>query len=46
MLRVWALDPHAPGFAEEAQRQALLLRGAPEEVDALAFIETVADFNN
>mgnify|MGYP000983862701 CR=1 FL=1 len=33
----------APGFAEEARRQAALLRGAPEEIEALAFIETVAD---
>ena len=28
---------------QEAQRQALQLRGAPEEADALDFIEAVAD---
>ena len=26
LLRVWAPDPRAPGFAEEARRQGLLLR--------------------
>jgi hypothetical protein len=43
LLRVWVPDPHAAGFAAEALRQAALLRGAPEEAEALAFIETVAD---
>jgi hypothetical protein len=38
MLRVWVPDPHAPGFAAEAERQAVLLKGAPEELEALAFI--------
>nr|WP_294523718.1 antitoxin MazE-like protein [uncultured Rhodopila sp.] len=32
-----------PGFREDVHRQALLLRGAPEEVEAIAFIEAVAD---
>jgi hypothetical protein len=39
LLRIWVPDPHAPGFREEAQWQADLLRGAPEESDALDFIE-------
>lgn len=39
LLRIWVPDPHAPGFAAEAARQAALLRGAPEEDDALDFIE-------
>ena len=43
LLRLWVPDPHAPGFREEAQRQAMLLRGAPEEHEALDFIEAVAD---
>ncbi len=46
LLRVWVPDPHAPGFREEAQRQALLLRDAPEERDALNFIEAVADLGH
>lgn len=43
LLRLWVLDPKAPGFAEEARRQAALLRGVSEETEALAFIEAVAD---
>ena len=38
-LRVWVLDPTRPEFAREAARQARLLRGRPEEGEALAFIE-------
>lgn len=43
LLRVWVPDPTASGFAEEARKQAALLRGAPEEIEALAFIEAVTD---
>jgi hypothetical protein len=43
LLRVWVPDPHAPGFRDEARRQAALLRGAPEEIEALDFIEAVGD---
>jgi hypothetical protein len=43
LLRIWVPDPHAPGFREEAARQAALLRGAAEEDEALAFIEAAAD---
>ena len=43
LLRIWVPDPKAPGFAEEARRQAALLRGAPEELEALDFIEAVMD---
>ena len=43
LLRVWVPDPRAPGFHEEAHRQALLLRGAPEEGEALDFIDAAAD---
>jgi len=41
VLRIWVPDPRAPGFVEEARRQAALLRGAPEEREALDFIEAV-----
>jgi hypothetical protein len=40
-VRIWVPDPTAPGFREEAERQAALLRGAPEELEALRFIEAV-----
>lgn len=43
LIRVWVPDPRAPGFKHEAHRQAQLLRGAPEEADALDFIEAAAD---
>ena len=46
LLRVWVPDPGAPGFWDEARRQALILRGAPEELDALDFIEAAADWGN
>ncbi len=39
LLRVWVPDPTRPEFAQEAARQARLLRGRPEEGEALAFIE-------
>lgn len=42
LLRIWVPDPNAPGFKEEAERQAALLRGAPEEAETLAFIEAAA----
>lgn len=46
LLRLWVPNPHAPGFREEAERQALLLRNAPEESDALDFIEGLADLSD
>jgi hypothetical protein len=43
LVRLWVPDPKAPGFRQQARRQARLLRGAPEERDALDFIEAAAD---
>ena len=45
LLRIWVPDPQAPGFSEEAQRQVALLRGVPEELEALDFIEAIANTN-
>ena len=42
LLRICVPDPNAPGFREEAERQAALLRGSPEEAEAMAFIEAAA----
>ncbi|HYD43676.1 MAG TPA: antitoxin MazE family protein [Phenylobacterium sp.] len=39
LVRIWVPDPTAPGFQAEAERQAALLRGAPEELEAADFIE-------
>lgn len=44
LVRVWVPDPHSPGFAAEAKRQAALLADAGEEADALDFIEKAADW--
>ncbi|MBF0555511.1 MAG: antitoxin MazE family protein [Nitrospirae bacterium] len=40
LLRVWVPDTHRPEFAKEAERQARLLRGRPEEKEALDFINS------
>jgi hypothetical protein len=39
LLRIWVPDVNAPGFKEEAERQAARLRDAAEEKEALEFIE-------
>jgi hypothetical protein len=43
-LRIWVPDPHRPEFAAEAERQGLLLRGRPEEADALRFIAAAVEW--
>ena len=43
LVRLWVPDPWASGFRADARRQAALLRDTPEEAEALAFIEAVAD---
>ena len=43
LLRIWVPDPRAPGFQEEARRQAAVLRGSPDDIAALDFIEATAD---
>lgn len=44
LLRVWVPDPSAPGFREEAARQAALIKGTPDEEEALRFIESVFEW--
>ena len=39
LVRIWVPDPKTPEFAAAAQREAEVLRGAPEEQEALDFIE-------
>jgi hypothetical protein len=46
LLRIWVPDPTSPEFAAEAERQAELLRGRPEEQEAMAFIEAVFEWPN
>jgi hypothetical protein len=45
LLRIWVPDPAAPGFREEARRQAAALRDAPEQQAALDFIEAAGDWS-
>ncbi len=40
-VRIWTEDPATPSFAERARQEAERLRGAPEEIEALEFIEAV-----
>jgi len=44
LLRVWVPDPTRPEFALEADRQAKLLSGRPEEKEALDFIEAAFEW--
>jgi Protein of unknown function (DUF3018) len=44
LLRIWVPDPSSPEFAAEAERQAKLLRGRPEEKEAMAFIEAAFEW--
>jgi hypothetical protein len=44
LVRLWVPDPSRPDFIEEAARQAALLRGAPEEAEALNVIESAFDW--
>ena len=44
LLRVWAPDPRLAEFASEARRQGELLSGAPEEAEALFFIESAFEW--
>jgi hypothetical protein len=39
LVRIWLPDPGSPEFAAMAKREAEVLRGAPEEQEALDFIE-------
>jgi len=42
-IQIWVPDTSKPGFAEEARRQSLLLRGTKGEKEALEFIEAIFD---
>ena len=45
LVRIWLPDPRAPEFQAEARRQAALIRGTPEDIEALDFIEAAGDFS-
>jgi len=39
LVRIWVPDPDGPKFMAKARREADQLRGAPDEQEALDFIE-------
>jgi hypothetical protein len=41
LLRIWVPDVNAPGFAEEAARQAAIINAAPDNDEVMAFIEAM-----
>ena len=43
-VQIWVPDTRAKNFAEEAQRQSRLVSRHPSELEALDFVEAVADF--
>jgi len=46
-IQVWVPDVRAPGFADEARRQSLVVAMADSAADDQNFIETVsADWND
>ena len=42
-IQIWVPDTRRAGFAEECQRQSLLLQGDALEADTLEWLESVAD---
>lgn len=42
-IQIWVPDTRRPGFAEECQRQSLLLQGDRNESDILDWIEEATD---
>jgi hypothetical protein len=44
LVRIWVPDVRAPGFVEEAQRQANLLETKPEQIEATDFIASSFDW--
>lgn len=43
-IQIWVPDVHAPGFEEEARRQARLIARSPHEADNQAFIDSISIF--
>ena len=39
LLRIWVPDVNAPGFAEEAARQAAIINASPDNAEIMRFIE-------
>ena len=46
LLRIWVPDPHAPGFAAEALRQAKIINDAADATEVMDFIAQTADWGD
>lgn len=42
-IQIWVPDVRAPGFADEARRQALAVAQSPHEPDDQAFVDSISD---
>ena len=42
-VQIWVPDTAQPGFAKKLRSQVAALKGAPEEREALDFIESIQD---
>jgi hypothetical protein len=42
-IETWVPDTNAPGFAEEARRQALAIANSPYDEEDQAFVESLAE---
>jgi surfactin synthase thioesterase subunit len=45
-IQIWVPDTRAPGFAEEAHRQSLLVARSQHERDDQSFIDSVSDLDD
>jgi hypothetical protein len=45
-VQIWVPDTSAPGFAQEVQRQSLLVSQHAEEQEVFDWIEQTADFED
>jgi hypothetical protein len=44
-IQIWVPDVRAPGFAEEARRQSLVVANSPGEKDDQAFVDAISIWN-
>ena len=44
-IQIWIPDTRKPGFAEEARRQCLAVRGDPQAKEVVDWIEQVMDYS-
>lgn len=45
LIQLWVPDTRSKGFAAECKRQCKIVNASPSEVDDLAFIERVGDWD-